>query len=61
MQKQIGNIMQDGGFTFEYSLKHVAELARYEELDLGEIKKLPFQAQIMYTAPDGSEWLQVVT
>jgi len=59
--KQFGNVTAESIFTFEYGLKPISELLKMEDLDITEIKNFPFQAQISYTALDGSKCLRVIT
>lgn len=59
--RELGNVTQDNEFTFEYTLKTIAELIEMEDLDLTEIKALPFQAQINYTGMDGNKYLRVIS
>ena len=40
--KHMGNITKDSEFTFEYRLKSVKKLLQIKELDLTELKSLPF-------------------
>ena len=47
--------------TFEYRMKSVKELLKMVDLDMTKIKSLPFQAQITYTALDGSRCVRVIT
>lgn len=42
--RELGNVTLGNEFTFEYTLKTIAELIEMEDLDLTEIKALPFQA-----------------
>lgn len=59
--KQFGNVTAESVFTFEYGLKPISELLKIEDLDMTEIQNFPFQAQISYTALDGSKCLRVIT
>ena len=61
LNKDFGNVYADTDLTFEYQLKPIKELILMEDLDLAELKHLPFQAQIEYTALDGSRQVRVVT
>ncbi len=47
--------------TFEYQLKSVDELVKIADIDFSLLKALPFQAQIHYTALDGSKQVRVIT
>ena len=59
--RELGNVTLGNEFTFEYTLKTIAELIEMEDLDLTEIKALPFQAQINYTGMDGNKYLRVIS
>jgi len=59
--KNLGNVTEDSEVTFEYRLKPIKELLAMEDIDLTEIKQFPFQAQISYTALDGSKCVRVLT
>ena len=61
LTKQFGNVKEESVFTFEYGLKPISELLNMEDLDMTSITHLPFQAQISYTALDGSKCLRVIT
>jgi hypothetical protein len=59
--RDFGNVTEDSVFTFEYTIKTIAELIEMEDLDLTVLKQIPFQAQISYTALDGSKMLRVIS
>ena len=59
--KEFGNVFEDTSVTFEYQMKMVKELLKLKDLDLMTLKSLPFQAQISYTALDGSRCVRVIT
>ena len=40
--RDIGNVTSTCGFTFEYTLKKIADLVKMEDLDLTQIKSFPF-------------------
>lgn len=61
MTRDIGNVTRDTEVTFEYRLKKVKELLEMEGLDLETLKTLPLQAQIFYSAMDGSRCVRVLT
>lgn len=61
LAKTFGNVTEDNVFTFEYTLKPIAELVKMEDLNLEEIKHFPFQTQISYTSLDGARLLRVIT
>lgn len=56
MVRELGNVTEDNEFTFEYTLKPLKELLAMDDLDLTEIKNLPFQMQISYTSLDGAKY-----
>ena len=59
--KDIGNVSEDTEHMFEYTLKKISELLEMDDVDLTQIKSLPFQTQINYTALDGSKCIRVIT
>lgn len=59
--KEMGNVTEETTFTFEYTMKTLAELIEMEDIDLTQIKEFPFQTQIYYTTLDGSKCLRVIT
>ena len=40
--RDFGNVTEDSIFTFEYTMKTIAELVEMEDLDLTQIKVFPF-------------------
>jgi len=40
--RDFGNVTQDSVFTFEYTIKSIAELIEMEDLDLTLLKQIPF-------------------
>jgi hypothetical protein len=61
LNRDFGNVYADTDVTFEYQLKPIKELIKLEDVDISEMKHLPFQAQIEYTALDGSRQVRVIT
>ena len=59
--RDFGNVTEDSIFTFEYTIKTIAQLIEMEDLDLTKVTQFPFQAQVSYTALDGSKYLRVIT
>lgn len=59
--KRFGNVTAETFFTFEYGMKEISELLEMEDIDMTKITHFPFQAQIEYTALDGSKCLRVIT
>jgi Mg-chelatase subunit ChlD len=58
--KDIGNITLKSTFSFEYAKKSQEEL-HLSEVDISDLKQIPFQILIDYKNPDGSHCLRVVT
>lgn len=42
--KDLGNVTQDSIFTFEYTIKPIAQLIEMDDLDLTKVTHFPFQA-----------------
>lgn len=42
--REFGNVTDESVFTFEYTIKTIAELVEMEDLDLCTLKYIPFQA-----------------
>ncbi|TNV82966.1 hypothetical protein FGO68_gene1626 [Halteria grandinella] len=61
LNKDFGNVNADTDLTFEYQLKPVSQLLRLSDIDFTQLRHLPFQAQIHYTALDGSRQVRVIT
>ena len=61
LKRDFGNVYADTDVTFEYQLKPIKELLELEDVDITELKHLPFQAQIEYTALDGSRQVRVIS
>ena len=61
LNRDFGNVYADTDVTFEYQLKPIKELLELEDVDITELKHLPFQAQIEYTALDGSRQVRVIS
>jgi len=61
LAKKFGNVTAETVFTFEYGIKPIEELLKFEDLDMTKLTHLPFQTQIEYTALDGSKCLRVIT
>ena len=61
LARRFGNTTAETVFTFEYGMKQISELLEMEDLDMSAIQSFPFQAQIKYTALDGSKCLRVIT
>jgi hypothetical protein len=61
LNKDFGNVYADTDLTFEYQLKSVKDLLKMEDIDISKMSHFPFQAQIVYTAMDGSKQVRVIT
>jgi hypothetical protein len=59
--KDFGNVNEETDLCFEYQIKPLRELLKLTEIDFSQISKLPFQAQISFTAMDGSRQVRVIT
>ncbi len=44
MKRDFGNVYEDTDVTFEYQLKPIKELLKLADVDISELKALPFQA-----------------
>jgi len=42
--RDLGNVNESSTFTFEYTLKAIAELVQMDDIDLTQLKSFPFQA-----------------
>lgn len=61
LTKDFGNVNEDTDICFEYQMKPLRELLKISDIDFSLLKKLPFQAQIHFTAMDGSKQVRVIT
>lgn len=61
LTKDFGNVTARTDITFEYQLKSVKELLKMTDIDITKIQAFHFQAQINYTALDGSKQVRVIT
>lgn len=52
---------EDTDICFEYQMKPLRELLKISDIDFSLLKRLPFQAQIHFTAMDGSRQVRVIT
>lgn len=59
--KDFGNVTEDSEITFEYRIKSVRQLVKMSDIDLTKIDAFPFQAQIEFTALDGSKCVRVIS
>lgn len=60
LERTIANATKNTRISFEYEVKKEEEL-KSKNIDLNQLKKVPFQAQIEYTSTNGSKYLRVVT
>jgi Sec23/Sec24 zinc finger/Sec23/Sec24 trunk domain len=60
LKKDLGNVVDGSEFTFEYSVRSIEELKALE-INLDDIKQLPFQSQIHFTTKDGMKCMRVIT
>lgn len=61
LARRFGNTTAETVFTFEYGMKPISQLLEMEEFDMSALTHFPFQAQIEYTALDGSKCLRIIT
>ncbi|CDW75118.1 type a von willebrand factor domain-containing protein [Stylonychia lemnae] len=61
LTKEFGNVNEDTDVTFEYKVKGIKELIKIQDLDLTQLNRLPFQAQIYFTALDGARCVRVIS
>ena len=61
LSKDFGNVNEDTDVCFEYQMKPLRALLKIKEIDFSLLQKLPFQAQIHFTALDGSRQVRVIT
>ena len=60
LKKKFANATVNNKISFEYELKCEEDL-KFMEIDVNQIKKVPFQTQILYTSPRGGKFLRVVS
>ena len=61
LTKNFGNVNEDTDITFEYRMKKISDLLKLKDIDFSKLQELPFQAQIHFTALDGSRCVRVIT
>ncbi|CAF0993277.1 unnamed protein product [Rotaria sordida] len=61
IKRDIGNVTKQTEVSFEFGIRNKQELKEKYNIDLDQIKQLPFQVQVVYTAADGSKALRVLT
>jgi hypothetical protein len=60
MVKELPNATVNTRISFEYELR-VEEDLKFLEIDIEKLKKVPFQAQIIYTSAKGGKFLRVIS
>ena len=58
--KDFANATAKTKITFEYELRDEEDL-KFLEINLQNLKKVPFQSQITYTSPRGGKFLRVIS
>ncbi|CAF3395009.1 unnamed protein product [Rotaria sp. Silwood1] len=61
IKRDIGNVTKQTEVSFEFGIRNKQELKDKYNIDLDEIRQLPFQVQVIYTTTDGSKALRVLT
>lgn len=61
VKRDIGNVTKQTEITFEFGIRKKEEAKEKYQIDLDQLKQLPFQIQVTYTASDGSKALRVLT
>lgn len=60
MVKELPNATVNTRISFEYEVR-VEEDLKFLEIDIEKLKKVPFQAQVIYTSPKGGKFLRVIS
>ena len=60
MVKELPNATVNTRISFEYELR-VEEDLKFLEIDIEKLKKVPFQAQVIYSSPKGGKFLRVIS
>lgn len=60
LKKKFANATANTKISFEYELRCEEDL-KFMEVNVEELKKVPFQTQILYTSPRGGKFLRVVS
>lgn len=58
--KQFANATAKTKISFEYEVREEEDL-KFLEIDIKNLKKVPFQSQIVYTSPKGGKFLRVIS
>jgi len=61
LRKDFGNVNEETDLCFEYQMKPLRDLLKLTDIDFSTMTKFPFQAQIHFTALDGSRQVRVIT
>jgi hypothetical protein len=61
LARELGNVNEETEVTFEYKMKSVKKLLKMLDLDMTKIQSFPFQAQITYSALDGSKCIRIIS
>lgn len=60
LEKTLANATKNTRISFQYEIKSEEELQK-EKINIDNLKKVPFQAQVVYTSPKGGKFLRVIT
>lgn len=58
--RQFANATTNTKISFEYEVREEEDL-KFLEIDINNLKKIPFQSQIVYTSPKGGKFLRVIS
>ena len=58
--KEFANATVNTRISFEYELREEEDL-KFMEINIEELKKVPFQAQITYDSPKGGKFIRVIS
>ncbi|CAF3086714.1 unnamed protein product [Rotaria socialis] len=61
IKRNVGNVTKQTEVSFEFGIRKKEELKEKYNIDIDQLKELPFQVQVIYTAADGSKALRVLT
>lgn len=60
LKKKFANATAKTKISFEYEVRPEEDL-KFMEINIDDLKKVPFQTQILYTSPKGGKYLRVVS
>ena len=60
LKKNLANATTNTKISFEYEVRPEEDL-KFMEINIDDLKKVPFQTQILYTSPKGRKYLRVVS